>query len=131
MTRHLTLREILILHERIAADSGGGVGVRDLGLLESAIAQPKQTFGGGDLYPEVHDKAAALGFALISNHPFVDGNKRIGHAALETFLILNGHQLSADVNEQERVILAVASGEMTRERFTEWIRENMENLADS
>ena len=74
MTRYLSLREILTLHERIAAGSGGGVGVRDLGLLESAIAQPRQSFGGADLHPSIIDKAAALGFSLISNHPFVDGN---------------------------------------------------------
>jgi death on curing protein len=80
--RFLSLREILILHERVAAVSGGGVGVRDLGLLESASAQPRQTFDGTDLYPSIVEKAVALGFSLISNHPFVDGNKRVGHAAL-------------------------------------------------
>jgi death-on-curing protein len=126
VTRYLTLNEILTLHERIAADSGGGIGVRDLGLLESAIAQPKQTFGGSDLYPEIPQKAAALGFSLISNHPFVDGNKRVGHAALETFLILNGWELVGDVSEHERIVLAVASGELSREQLTEWVREHAE-----
>lgn len=72
MTRYLSLREILTLHERIAASSGGGIGVRDLGLLESAIAQPRQSFDGSDLYPSILDKAVALGFSLISNHPFIE-----------------------------------------------------------
>ena len=126
MTRYLTLNEILTLHERIAADSGGGIGVRDLGLLESAIAQPKQSFGGSELYPEIHQKAAALGFSLISNHPFVDGNKRVGHAALETFLILNGWELVAEMVEHERTVLAVASGDLNREEFTEWVRGHVE-----
>ncbi len=126
MTRYLTLNEILTLHERIAADSGGGIGVRDLGLLESAIAQPKQSFGGSELYPEIHQKAAALGFSLISNHPFVDGNKRVGHAALETFLILNGWELVGEMIEHERTVLAVASGDLSREEFTEWVREHVE-----
>lgn len=126
MTRYLTLNEILTLHERIAADSGGGIGVRDLGLLESAIAQPKQSFGGSELYPEIHQKAAALGFSLISNHPFVDGNKRVGHAALETFLILNGWELVGEMIEHERTVLAVAAGDLSREEFTEWVREHVE-----
>ncbi len=126
MTRYLTLNEILTLHERIAADSGGGIGVRDLGLLESAIAQPKQSFGGSDLYPQIHQKAATLGFSLISNHPFVDGNKRVGHAALETFLILNGRELVGEMGEHERIVLAVASGELSREEFTEWVRQHVE-----
>jgi len=121
VTRTLSLREILILHERIASESGGGVGVRDLGLLESAVAQPRQSFDGADLYPSIVDKAAALGFSLIANHPFVDGNKRIGHAALEVFLTLNGYELDASVEEGERVILAVAAGDLTREEFTSWV----------
>ncbi len=125
MTRYLSLREILTLHERIAAGSGGGVGVRDLGLLESAIAQPRQSFDGADLHPSIIDKAAALGFSLISNHPFVDGNKRVGHAALEVFLMLNGYELNASVDEQERVILAVAAGRLTREEFARWVADHV------
>ncbi|WP_246844273.1 type II toxin-antitoxin system death-on-curing family toxin [Hydrocoleum sp. CS-953] len=80
--------------------------------LESAVAQPAATFAGEDLYPTVIDKAAALGFLIIMNHPFIDGNKRIGHAAMEVFLILNGLEINASVDEQEQVILAVASGEL-------------------
>ena len=126
MTRYLSLREILILHERIAAASGGGVGVRDLGLLESAVAQPRLNFDDVDLYPSIAEKAAALGFSLISNHPFIDGNKRVGHAAIEIFLILNGHELHANVDEQERLVLGVAAGEIGRERLTEWIKDHTE-----
>ena len=73
------------------------------------------TFGGEDLYPTLVDKAAALGFSLILNHPFLDGNKRIGHAVMEVFLILNGYEISATVDEQEQVILALAAGRMSRE----------------
>ena len=79
------------------------------------------TFGGEDLYPTVVDKAAVLGFCLIQNHPFVDGNKRVGHAAMETFLVLNGLEIDAPVDEQEAVILRVASGEMSRDDFSEWV----------
>lgn len=76
--RHLTLAEVLELHRLVITQTGGGQGLRDLGLLESAIAQPRQTFGGQDLYPDLPAKAAALGFSLIANHPFIDGNKRVG-----------------------------------------------------
>ena len=125
MTRYLSIHEVLALHERIAAQSGGGVGLRDLALLESALAQPRQSFGGSELYSALVEKAGALGFSLIANHPFVDGNKRIGHAAMEIFLVLNGQEIDADVDEQERVVLAVAAGDMSREQFTDWLREHL------
>ena len=121
MTRFLTLREVLILHERIAAQSGGGLGVRDLGLLESAVAQPKQSFANTELYPSLAEKAAALGFFLISNHPLVDGYKRVGHAAMETSLMLNGHEIAAPIDEQEEVILRLAAGAIDRGAFTTWL----------
>jgi death on curing protein len=96
--------------------------VLSLPALESALAQLRMTFGGEDLYPTLVEKAAALGYSLIANHPFVDGNKRTGHAAMEVFLMLNGCEIQASVDEQERVILQVAAGEMKREGFTEWLR---------
>ena len=120
--RYLTLTELLELYARVMEQSGGTVGIRDLNALESALAQPRITFGGKELYPTIVEKAATLGFLLIRNHPFLDGNKRIGHAAMETFLMLNGLEIEASVDEQERVILQVASGEMGREAFTEWLR---------
>lgn len=101
------------------------MGIRDLGALESALAQPRMTFGGEDLYPTLVEKASALGFSLMKNHPFVDGNKRTGHAAMETFLVLNGYEIDAMVDEQEQVILQVASGEMGREAFTDWLRHHI------
>jgi death on curing protein len=92
----------------------------DLAGLESALAQTRATFEGRELHPTMIEKASALGFSLIRNHPFVDGNKRTGHAAMEAFLVLNGHEISATVDEQERVILEVASGDASREEFTRW-----------
>ena len=94
--RYLTLGEVVELHRRLLAQSGGSAGIRDIGLLESALAQPRATFDGNDLHPTVADKAAALGFALVANHPFVDGNKRVGHAAMEVFLVLNGYEIRCD-----------------------------------
>ncbi len=124
MIRDLALIEVLELHRRILEQSGGALGIRDLGLLESAIAQPRMTFGGEDLYPNLWEKAAALGFSIIMNHPFVDGNKRTGHAATETLLVLNGLEISASVDEQERVVLAIASGDLGREAFVEWLQQH-------
>jgi death-on-curing protein len=86
--RHLTLGEVVELHRRLLLASGGAPGIRDIRLLESALAQPAAMFDGADLHPTLVDKAAALGFSLVANHPFVDGNKRIGHAAIEVFLVL-------------------------------------------
>ena len=81
--RFLSLSEVFDLHRRLIDQTGGAFGVRDLGALESALAQPRMTFSGQDLYPSLAEKAAALCFSLIQNHPFVDGNKRVGHAATE------------------------------------------------
>ncbi len=92
--RYLTLGELIELHRRIIEQSGGADGIRDLGLAESALAQPQMSFGGTELYPTLAEKAAALCFSLVMNHPFVDGNKRIGHAAMETFLVMNGFEFN-------------------------------------
>lgn len=123
--RYLTLGEVVALHRSLIAASGGSAGLRDLGMLESALAQLRATFAGADLYPGVIEKAAALGYSLVMGHPFVDGNKRTGHAAMETFLILNGHELDAPVDEQERVMLDLASGGMSRDAFADWVRNHV------
>jgi len=123
--RYLTLAEVFSLHERVLAASGGAAGVRDLRALEAAVAQPKATFDGEDLYPTVIAKGATLCFSLVQGHPFVDGNKRIGHASMEVFLILNGHILDADVDEQERVMLALASGALSRDELLTWLQKHV------
>jgi death-on-curing protein len=89
------------------------------------------TISGEDLYPTIVEKAAALGFSLIKNHPFVDGNKRIGHAAMEVSLILNGYEIDASVDEQEPVILQLAAGELERKASTEWLRAHVVERADA
>src|SRR5688572_19453616 len=119
--RYLTLAEVLELHRRIITQSGGANGIRELGGIESALAQPQMTFDGNDLYPSVESKATAICFSLVMNHPFIDGNKRIGHAAMETFLVLNGFEILASTDEQEAAVLAVASGSMSREELTGWL----------
>jgi death-on-curing protein len=124
--RYLTLSEVLELHRQIIGQSGGAMGLRNLGGLESAIAQPRMTFDGSDLYPTIAEKASALGYSLIQNHPFIDGNKRTGHAAMEVFLVLNSFEIQATVDEQEQVILQVASGDLERDNFTIWIQEHLQ-----
>ena len=99
--------------------------MRDYDALESSVAQPDQTFDGTELYPSIPDKAAALGFFLVRNHPFVDGNKRVGHAALEVTLVLNGFELSASVDEQEQIMLSLAAGDMSRQDFTTWVAQHL------
>ncbi len=121
MTRYLTLAEVLALYHRVITQSGGAAGIRDLGALESALAQPRMTFGGRDLYPSLIEKASALAFSLVQNHPFVDGNKRLGHAALETFLLLNGYEIQATVDEQEHLLLELATGKITRDHLMNWL----------
>ena len=125
MTRYLSLAEVLKLHGMIIADSGGSDGLRDLGMLESALGQPRQTFDGEDLYPSLPSKAAALGFSLIMNHPFVDGNKGVGHAAAEALLMLNGFELTAQVDDAKAEILAVSASQRTREEFQDWIEKHV------
>ncbi len=126
--RFLTTGEVLELHRRLIQEHGGKAWLRDVGSLESAVAQPMQSFGGEDLHVALEAKAGALCYSLVMNHPFTDGNKRVGHAAAETFLALNGYELDASVDDAERVILGVATGKVSREILTEWIGEHMVKL---
>jgi len=126
--RYLTLGEVVELHRLVLQADGGAAGIRDLGALDSAIAQPKATFGGSDLYPTVIEKAAALCFSLVQNHPSVDGNKRVGHAAMETFLVLNGTEIAAAVDDQERLMLDLAAGRIDRTHLTDWLRHHLRPL---
>jgi death-on-curing protein len=123
--RYLGLSEVVELHRRLLEQTGGAAGIRDLGALESALAQPKMALAGLDLYPTLADKAAALCFSLVGNHPFVDGNKRVGHAATETFLVLNGAQIDAHLDEQERVMLDLAAGRIDRGQLADWLRQHL------
>ena len=120
----LTQQKVLALHGTISAETGGDSSLRDIGLLDSALESAYATFGGEELYPTVEEKGARLGFSLISNHAFVDGNKRIGMYVLLVFLEVNGVRLRPDCDEVVRVGLAVASGEMSYEQLLGWIMEN-------
>ena len=116
--------KVLLLHKLIAEETGGDANVRDIALLESALESAFQTFDGKELYPTKEEKAARIAYALIANHAFVDGNKRIGMYVLLTFLEVNGIRIYPSVDEVVRVGLAVASGEMKYEQLLQWIIEN-------
>ena len=123
VTTYLSLTQIVALQHELLAAFGGLAGIRDRGALEASVARPSMTFGGEDLYADPAAKAAALLHALVLNHPFVDGNKRVGAAAAELMLELNGIELAASDQELERVTLATARGEMSAEALAIWFRQ--------
>lgn len=116
--------KVLLLHQLITEETGGDPNVRDIALLDSALESAFATFGGQELYPTKEEKGARLGYALISNHAFVDGNKRIGMYVLLTFLETNGIKIRPTNEEVARVGLAVAAGEMKYQDLLDWILEN-------
>lgn len=120
----LSQEKVLALHKMMTAETGGDPNVRDLGLLNSALESAFATFGGEELYPSAEEKGARLGYALISNHAFVDGNKRIGMFVLLIFLEVNGFLLRPSNEEVARVGLAVAAGEMKYDALLKWISDN-------
>ena len=119
--KRLNKTQVLRLHEELIEEFGGLHGVRDEGLLESALSAPFQTFDGQDLYPGILEKAARLGYGLIRNHPFFDGNKRAGVHVLLVCLALNGVALSYDDGDLIQTALDVASGSVPFEEFCRWI----------
>lgn len=119
--KRLTTEQILLLHRELIKETGGTDGIRDEGLLESALNAPFQSFDGIDSFPSIQQKAARLGFGLIKNHPFVDGNKRIGTHAMLVFLALNGIEIEYTQEELSNIILNVASGDCSFEGLVKWI----------
>ncbi|HBV51371.1 MAG TPA: type II toxin-antitoxin system death-on-curing family toxin [Clostridiales bacterium] len=117
----LSKTQILLLHEQLIAETGGSSGLRDEGMLDSALNAPFQTFGGEDAYPSLQQKAARLCFGLVKNHPFVDGNKRIGAHVMLVFLALNGIELQYTQTELSDVILQLAAGTLQFSDLLDWI----------
>ena len=116
--------KVLLLHQLLTQETGGAAGVRDFNLLDSALESAFQTFEGKDLYPTKQEKAARLGYGLISDHAFVDGNKRIGMYIMLTFLEANGTPVRVERGEVARVGLSIANGGMKYEELLEWIKAN-------
>lgn len=122
--RRLSYEQVLRLHDALIEEFGGTAGIRDQGLLDSALNMPFATFGGRYLYASLQAKAAQLGFGLVSNHPFVDGNKRIGAHVMLVFLALNGIELDYKQEDLIDIILEVASGQANAQGLLEWILEH-------
>ncbi|MBI4489865.1 MAG: type II toxin-antitoxin system death-on-curing family toxin [Deltaproteobacteria bacterium] len=121
--RYLYPKQVLYLHQEITERSGGSSGVRDHGLLESAVYRPQASFGGEDLYPDLFSKAAALGHSIIKNHPFVDGNKRTGFEAMRLMLRLNGYDIQASLNAKFDFVLAIAEGNLKEQAIADWLKQ--------
>ena len=121
----LTKEQIILLHGQLIKETGGAEGIRDEGLLDSAISNPFQSFDGKDLYPTVLEKGARLGFGLIQNHAFIDGNKRIGAHAMLVFLVLNDFDFSYTQKELTEIILSVAAGEKGCDDLLRWLQSHV------
>lgn len=119
----ISKKQVLLLHSELVADFGGADGIRDEAMLDSALKAPFQTFEGVDLYPGVIEKAARIGYGLVKNHPFVDGNKRIGTHIMLVFLSLNNILLEYEDDDLIDVILSIASGDIDDKKLREWIED--------
>lgn len=124
MIRYLTLDEVLDLHRWALQAHGGGEGILNIGMVESALFSPQASFEGVESHPELFEKAAALCYALVKNHAFVDGNKRVGYAAMVTFLRLNGFRLACEQDAGAGVIFRLASGDLTRGELVNWVAQH-------
>jgi death-on-curing protein len=125
----LSILQVLFIHNRIIKSTGGSQGIRDIGLLESALSRMHATYEGRELYPDIFSKAAALMESVCGNHAFVDGNKRVSITAAAIFLKLNGWKLTVSQKELERFTLAVASGNKSLEEIQFWLKKNSKATA--
>ena len=124
----LSVDDVLAIHRRVIDEFGGDPGLRDRGLLESAVAMPQSTFDGEELHAGLAEKAAAYHYHLCANHAFMDGNKRVAVAAAEVFLLLNGFELVASDDEIEKLTLGVAGGQLSKEQVVEFFSRVVDDL---
>ena len=122
--KYLTAEQVLFIHSRLIDETGGAHGIRDTGLLLSALERPKSGFGDTELYPDIFSKSAALMESLIKNHPFIDGNKRTAITSTAIFLQINGHNLKTSQKELERFTLKIAVKKVSLEDTAKWFREH-------
>ena len=117
----LSKEQVILLHQRLIEMTGGSSGIRDKGMLESALSNPFQSFGDVELYPSIQAKAAQLCFGIVKNHPMIDGNKRLGTHVMLVFMALNGYELSYTQQELSSTILDLAAGKIGFETILQWI----------
>lgn len=126
--KYLTNPQVLLIHSRSVKRFGGSQGIRDIGLVESAVARPRASFGGEDLYINIFDKAAALLQSLLKNHPFVDGNKRTALASAGVFLKINGYKLTNTHEKEVEFAVRVDNQNLTLEQISSWLQKNSKKV---
>lgn len=122
--KYLSIEEVVAIHYQVVSVYGGSQGVRDFGLLHSAVERPKASFGGKDLYDSVYDKAAALLYSLVMNHPFVDGNKRTGYVSVARYLAINGVMLSSEKDTLISFVLKLEKEKLSIAEIATWLQKN-------
>lgn len=126
--KSLEYQQALLVYRRVMEETGGSPGIRDEGLLLAALARPRASFGGEDLYPTLFEKAAALAESLVRSHPFVDGNKRMALACLRTMLKMNGYQVVASQDAKVQLILRIVGKQVTVQDVAEWLKQHSRRL---
>jgi death-on-curing protein len=124
----ISTKQVLRIHQLLIDQFGGSSGIRDIGVLESAINRPYQTFDGNDLYPQSTDKAAAILESIVKNHPFVDGNKRTGYVLMRLILLENKEDIDASQDEKYELVIKVASGTYGFDEIKDWLKSKMISL---
>ena len=122
--KYLRHRQVLWVYRRVIEETGGSPGIRDNGLLQSALARPQATFGGRDLYPTLFEKAAALAESIVRNHPFVDGNKRMAWECLDLTLEMNGFRVTASANQSFDLLMRIIERKATVQDVAEWLSQH-------
>ena len=128
-TRFIPNRIVSTIHSDLLQRYGGRPGLRDPGLLDSALAQPKMTAGGKFVHKTLFDKAAAYGFHVCKNHPFVDGNKRVAFVLMDIFLQKNGWEITANEEEAYSMMMLLASGKLSKTQLSKWLKEHSAKLS--
>lgn len=129
--KYLHYKQTLFIYRKLMQATAGLGGLRDEGLLHSALARPRLTFAGKDLYLTLFEKVAVLGYSLIKNHPFVDGNKRLAFEAMDITLRMNGYRISASLEKKYKFVLDIAKGELDETKIADWLKKNSKVLADN
>ena len=125
---YLNTNQILAIHNEVIEQVGGSKGIRDLCLFDSAVARPKASFAGKDLYPDIFSKTAALGHSLICNHPFIDGNKRTGYISMRIFLNLNGYDIKASLDESYEFVMEITKKTKDEKAISKWLKQHSQKI---
>ena len=125
---YLNTNQVVAIHDEVIEQIGGSKGVRDIRLIDSAVARPQSTFEGKGLYPDIFSKATALGHSLICNHPFIDGNKRTGYMSMRIFLNLNGYDIKASLDERYKFAMAIAQKTKDEKAISKWLKQHSRKI---